>query len=135
MAACAAEGWPVMLVDKPVTVKVAVPESVRKAENIVLQLAQVTTPKETSATWNMFVELPDADGRTPVESPNFAGYVTTVPNPTARSNPPKAMTLPLPDAAARIVRRLPEVRLTLVPVEKIAGGGVTIGEIRLEASQ
>ena len=127
MTACAADPKPVVIVDKPVTVTIAVSEPLRKAGYILLQLEQVTTPKTASVTWNMFIELPSADARTSVNLPNFIGYVTTLPNPTAPANPPKGMTLQLPDAAARFVRILPEVRLTFVPTAKFAGDGVRIG--------
>jgi hypothetical protein len=135
MTACGAVSRPVVIVDKPVTITVPVPESVRKAEHILMQLEQVTTPKTASATWNMFIELPAADERTSVYVPNFAGYVTTLPNPSAPANPPKAMTLQLPDAAARLVRKLPEVHITFVPIEKFAADGVRIGAVRLEPIQ
>jgi len=135
MTACAADPRPVVMIDKPVTVTVAVSEPARKAEHLLLQLEQVMTPKTASATWNMFIELPRADRRTSVYLPNFAGYVTTLPNPTAPANPPKGMTLQLPDAAARLVRKLPEVRVTFVPTGKFAGDGVRIGVVRLEPIQ
>jgi hypothetical protein len=135
LTACAAESKPVVIIDKPVTVTLPVEESVRKAGFILLQLEQVTAPKSASATWNMFLELPAADARTSVHSPNFAGYVTTVPNPTAATNPPKGMTLQVPDAAAKLIRNLREVRLTFVPAGKLAGDGVRIGGVRIEPGQ
>ncbi len=132
MSACGADPKPVVMVDKPVTVTVPVPPPVRKARYILLQLEQVTTPKTASATWNIFVELPAADEQTSVYLPNFAGYVTTLPNPAAPANPPKGMTLQLPDAAAALVRKHSEVRLTFVPAAKFAGDGVRIGAVHLE---
>jgi hypothetical protein len=135
LSACAADRQPVVMIEKPVTITVAVAEPVRKAPHILLQLEQVTTPKNASATWNMFIELPSADSQTPVEVPNFAGYITTLPNPSAPSNPPKGMSLQLPDEAARLVRKLTAVRLTFVPMAKFAGDGVRIGVVRLEPIQ
>ncbi|MCU1238465.1 MAG: hypothetical protein JWP63_6432 [Candidatus Solibacter sp.] len=130
LLACAAVAPPVVILDKPVTITVDVPEPVRRANHILLQLEQVTTPRKTSATWNMFVELPDAGERSPVDLPNFAGYVTTLPNPSAATNPPKGMSLQLPDPAARLVRKLHSVRLTFVPVTKLTES-VRIGVVRL----
>jgi len=43
----------VVLIDKPVTVAVPVPEAVRRAEVVFLQLKQATTPKSAAVTWRM----------------------------------------------------------------------------------
>jgi len=132
--ACAAEA-PVVITDKPVTTVVPVPAAVRGAHDILLQLQQVTVPKNASATWNMFVEMPSANAKTSTEAPGFAGYVTTLPNPSAAGNPPKGMTMQLPDAAAAIVRKLDQVRLTFVPVTTAPGETVKVGSVRLEPAQ
>jgi len=123
----------VTLADKPVTATITVPESVRRAAVILLHLDQVTTPKSAAVTWNIFAELPTADVRTSVEHPNFIGYVTVVPNPSAPKNPPKGFTIQIPEGAARFLRKSPAVRLTFVPAERFAESGVTIGSMRLEA--
>src|SRR5436190_1684897 len=72
----------VMLIEKPVTVTVAVPETIRGAQAVLLQLQQVTTPKSAPVTWRIFAELPSAGVQTSVDHPNFVGYVSMLANPS-----------------------------------------------------
>jgi hypothetical protein len=128
----ASDAEPVKLLDKPVTVTLAVPEKARRGGPMLLQLQGVIAPKSVAVRLNIFVELPSADAATSVDGANFAGYVTLLPNPSAPNNPPKGITLQVADPAASLIRARRTARFTLVPAEKAGESGVTIGSIRLE---
>lgn len=122
----------VVLIDKPVTVAVPVPEAVRRAEVVFLQLKQATTPKSAAVTWRIFLELPSAGRETSVDDPKFVGYVTSLSNPTGPANPPKGFTIQVPAPASRLLRSAQSVRLTFVPTAKFPDEGVRIGSVLLE---
>jgi hypothetical protein len=128
----AEDAEPVKLLDQPVTVTVAVPETARRAEALLLLLERVTTPKSAAVRFNIFAELPSAEVTTSVDDPHFVGYVTALPNPSAPNNPPKGFTVQVADPAARLIRQKQAARLTFVPTEKFADGGVLIGSIRFD---
>jgi hypothetical protein len=128
----AADTVSVSLVDKPATVAVPVPKTAGRAKALLLQLEHVIAPKSAAATFNIFVDLPSADATTPVDHPNFVGYVTMLPNPSAPNNPAKGITMQMAEPAARLVRTERTARLTFVPTEPLAEGGVKIGSIRIE---
>jgi hypothetical protein len=128
----AAESEPVKLVDKPVTVTLAVPETARRGAPVLLQLQRVIAPKSTAVRFNVFAELPSADAGTSVDHPSFVGYVTLLPTGSAANSPPKGVTLQVADPAARLIRTKKTAQFTFVPTEKFVEGGVSIGSIRLE---
>src|SRR5258708_4446728 len=128
----AADGVYVSLVDKPATVEVPVPKTAARAKALLLQLEHVIAPKNSPVTFNIFADLPSAGKTTSVDHPNFVGYVTMVPNPSAPNNPPKGVTMQMAEPAARLVRAEKAAKLTFVPTEPLAEGGVTIGSIRIE---
>ena len=132
LAMNAADSAYVALVDKPATVEVPVPKTAGRAKALLLHLEHVIAPKNAAVTFNIFADLPSADKSTSVDHQNFVGYVTMLPNPTAPNNPAKGITMQMAEPAARLVRVEKTARLTFVPTEPIAEGGVTIGSIRIE---
>ena len=122
----------VVMVDKPVTVSVVVPERVRHSKVILLQLEGVLIRRSAPAVWNVFWEMPDATAETPVDNPHFAGYVTSVANSATRDAKPANFTLELPPAAVSAIHRQQTVQFTFVPAGKLPPGGVTITALRLE---
>ena len=127
-----ADGVFVSLVDKPATVEVPVPKTAGRAKALLLHLEHVIAPKNAAVNFNIFANLPSAEKSTSVDHPNFVGYVTMLPNPSAPNNPEKGITMQMAEPAARLVRTEKTARLTFVPTERIAEGGVTIGSIRIE---
>jgi len=122
----------VVMVDKPVTVAVPVPEKMRESKIVLLQLQGVVMRRNAPAVWNVFWEMPSADAQTSVDIAHFAGYVTSLANSAARSAQPANFTLELPPAAVRATRRQRAIRFTFVPVGKLPEGGVTITSLHLE---
>lgn len=119
------------LVDKPVTVVVAVPKTARRAQALLLQLEQVIRPKGIPVTFNIFVNMPSANLRTSVDDPHFVGYVTALANPNAGAKP-VGFTIQVADPAARLIKTMAMVRFTFIPTEHLPEGGLKIGAIRLE---
>jgi hypothetical protein len=122
----------VVMLGQPVTVTVAVPESLRRSALIVLHLKGVVVKRNAPALWNIFWEMPLANAQTSVDNPHFVGYVTSPANSAARDPKPANFTLQLPVGAVTAAHRLSTLRLTFVPVRRLPEGGVTIGTIRLE---
>lgn len=122
----------VTLIDKPLTVAVAVPKTARRAQALLIQLEQVIRPKTVPVSINLFVEMPTANAKTSVDDPHFAGYVTALANPSPNAKP-VGFTIQVAGPAARLIRMNTSFRLTLVPAARYPEGGVRIGSIRLEA--
>lgn len=121
-----------VMVDKPVTVTVAVPEPSRHAEAVLLRLEGVTMRRNVPVTWNIFWELPKADARTSLNNIHFAGFISSPANSALRDPKPVSFLLPMPPPAVAVLHHQPVVRLTFVPIGKLPEGGVTITSIRLE---
>jgi hypothetical protein len=121
-----------VMVDKPVTVSVHVPESARHSEVLLLKLEGVIMRRNAPAVWNIFWEMPDANAQTPVTSEHFAGSVSSPANSAIREPKAGNFIVELPPVAARVGHRLGTIRLTFVPVRKLPEGGVTITTLRLE---
>jgi hypothetical protein len=122
----------VVMVDKPITVTVPVPEKLRESKTAVLQLQGVVMRRNAPAVWNVFWEMPGANAQTSVDSAHFAGYITSLANSAARAAQPANFTLELPPAALRLLRRQRAMHFTFVPVGKLPEGGVTITSLHLE---
>jgi hypothetical protein len=122
----------VVMVDKPVTVAVPVPEKVRQSKVVLLQLEGVLVRRNAPAVWNVFWDLAAADAETSVDNKHFAGYITSLPNSGARGSQPANFTLELPAAAVEALRRETAMHFTFVPAGKLPEGGVTITALRLE---
>ena len=91
-AACflafAAPAPAVLMVDQPVTVVVKVPERIREADEVVLRMEGIIVRRNAPATWNVFWEMPDANGRSSVDDVHFAGYVSLPANSALRAVKP-----------------------------------------------
>ncbi len=121
-----------VMVDKPVTVTVAIPDQVRHAGSVLLKLEGVVVRRDAPAVWNVFWDMPQATAQTSVNDIHFAGYVTSLANSALRDPKPANFTLQLPAAAITAIHRQSSMRLTFVPTRKLPEGGVTITALRLE---
>jgi hypothetical protein len=131
-AMAAASAPAVVMIDKPVTAAVSVPEKTRHAKVVLLKLEGVVMRRNAPAMWNVFWEMPGATPQTSVDDVRFVGYVTSPANAAVRDPKPANFTLELPAAAVSAMRRLRTVRFTFVPTRKLPEGGVTITSMRLE---
>jgi hypothetical protein len=113
-----------VMVDRPVSVVVAVPESLRHAESVSLRMEGVVMRRDAPATWNVFWDRQD--------DAHFVGYVSSPANSSLRDPKPANFILQLPVAAVAALHRQKEMRFTFVPVRKLPEGGVTMTTLRLE---
>ena len=132
MAMAAACFLLLVMVNKPVTVSLPIPEAARTAKVLILHLEGVIVKRNAPAVWNVFWEWPQAAARTSVDNVHFAGYITSLPNAAAKNPKPANFALELPAAAVAAIHRLHVLRLTFVPVGRLPEGGVTITSLRLE---
>jgi hypothetical protein len=121
-----------VMVDKPVTVSVAVPERVRHSKVVLLRIEGVSMRRDAPATWNVFWGMPDASAQASVDDVHFVGYVASPANSALRNPKPANFILQLPVTALAAIERQTTIRFTFVPVRKLPEGGVTIGSVRLE---
>jgi hypothetical protein len=122
----------VVMIDKPVTVEMIVPEAVRHSKIVLLQLEEVLVRRNAPAVWNVFWDMPEANAQSSVNGVHFVGYIALVANSANRDPKPAGFTMQLPPAALVALRRQRTVRFTFVPVRKLPEGGVTITTLRLE---
>ena len=132
LLALAASAPVVVMVDKPVTAGVDVPEHVRHAKIVFLRMEGVIVRRGAPAVWNVFWDLPEANAATSVDDMHFAGYLTSPTNSAIREPHPTNFTLELPAAAVAALQRRSVMRFTFVPVRKLPEGGVTITALRLD---
>jgi hypothetical protein len=132
LLALAAAAPAVVMVDKPVTAAVDVPEKVRHAKIVFLRMEGVIVRRNAPAVWNVFWDLPEANAATSVDDMHFAGYLTSLTNSAIREPHPANFTLELPAAAVAELPRRSIMRFTFVPVRKLPEGGVTITALRLD---
>jgi hypothetical protein len=121
-----------VMVDKPVTIALGVPEQVRHSTTVLLRMEGVVMRRDAPAMWNVFWEMPEATAQTSVDNLHFVGYVASPANSALRDAKRANFTLQLPAEAVSAIHRQTSVRLTFVPVRKLPEGGVTITSLRLE---
>ena len=114
----------VVMVDRPVTVVVPVPDTARQEKVVLLRMAGVIMRRDAPAMWNVFWEKQD--------EAHLIGYISSPANTAARNPRPANFILELPAAASAAVRRQKEMRFMFAPVQKLPQGGVTITSVRLE---
>jgi hypothetical protein len=113
-----------VMVDRPISVVVAVPESLHHAESVSLRMEGVVMRRNAPATWNVFWDRQD--------DAHLVGYVSSPANSGLRNPKPANFILQLPVAAVAALHRQKEMRFTFVPVRKLPEGGVTMTTLRLE---
>ena len=114
--------------EKPATVRIAVPAAAKKSRILLLQLRGVVIPAEAQASWHVFCDNPEADGRTSVDDPSFCGSVNVLAY-GAGVRKPANFTLQLPERPAAKIRAASEVRLTFVPM---TAAPISVSSIALE---
>ena len=114
----------VVMVDKPVTVSVAVPEQVRQAKAVILRIEGVVMRRNAPANWNVFWET--------ANDAHLVGYVSSPANSALRDPKPANFNLSLPAAAVMALHRHTTLRLTFAPIGRLPEGGVTITSVRFE---
>ncbi len=114
-----------VIVDQPVSVVVAVPETLRRAESVSLRMEGVVMRRNAPATWNVFWDSKQDDA-------HLVGYISSPANSGLRDPKPANFILQLPAAAVVALHRQKEMRFTFVPVRKLPEGGVTITSLHLE---
>ena len=122
----------IVLIDKPVTVAMDVPEPARRSEVLFLKLEGVVAQRSAPVMWNVFWNMPEANAQTSVDNEHFVGYIASPANSAVRHPKPANYTVELPVAAVRAAHRLRTIRFTFVPLRKLPEGGVTITALRLE---
>jgi hypothetical protein len=121
-----------VMVDKPVTIDLAVPEQLRHSKNVLLRLEGVVMRRDAPAKWNVFWDMPEANAQTSVDNVHFVGYIASPANSAVRDAKPANFTLQLPSAAELAIHRQTTIHFTFVPTRKLPEGGVTIASARLE---
>lgn len=114
--------------DKPATVRIAVPAAAKKSRVILLQLRGVVIPAEAQASWHVFCDNPEADGRTSVDHPSFCGTVNVMAYGGGVRKPAN-FTMQMPERPAARARAASELRLTFVP---LTAAPISVGSIALE---
>jgi hypothetical protein len=122
----------IVMVNKPVTAAVEVPERVRHSKMVFLRMEGVIVRRNAPAVWNVFWDLPEANAATAVDDIHFAGYLTSLPNSALREPHPTNFTLELPAAAVAELHRRRTMRFTFVPVGKLPEGGLAITRLSLD---
>src|SRR5580658_814004 len=85
-----------VMVDKPVTIDLAVPEQLRHSKNVLLRMEGVVMRRDAPAMWNVFWDMPEANAQTSVDNVHFVGYIASPANSAVREAKPANFTLQLP---------------------------------------
>jgi hypothetical protein len=113
-----------VILDRPVSIAVAVTEPVRHAQTVLLRMEGVVMRRNAPAMWNVFWEKQDAA--------HLVGYISSPANSALRDPKPANFILQLPAEAVAAIHSKSEMRFTFVPVKKLPEGGVSITTVRLE---